>query len=405
MNARERPFDIPKKWRSTNQMIRMVQTTLLLFVLLAGCWLAAPVSLRAQDAAIFFPSTGQRLDDSYGFLSYWRSHHGDELFGAAITGIVEENGLMTQYFERGRLEYHPELAGSPVLPGRVGSDYAAALWRVFDPPLPHHPAPDVYIFEATGYALREPFLSFWQTNGGLGTFGYPISEPIWEYVDTHMILVQYFERGRLERHPGAGGAPDDVLITPLGYDLALLRGYEVNSPRPGSASGLSIGGLFPFEPTPTPSPTPLPLPTATPVVEQQPAAAAPSAQRSHGGQKYMFVNLSHQWLYAYDGETLVFDAPVSTGKDGFNTPVGNFAIYAKVPLQTMSGTIGGEYYSVPNVPHAMYITGDVAMHGTYWHNQFGSGVRMSHGCINLPPGSAAWIYKWAPVGTPVEVGY
>jgi lipoprotein-anchoring transpeptidase ErfK/SrfK len=51
----------------------------------------------------------------------------------------------------------------------------------------------------------------------------------------------------------------------------------------------------------------------------------------------------------------------------------------------------------------MYINGSVALHGAYWHNLFGSGVRLSHGCINLPLDSAAWLYKWAPVGTTVVV--
>jgi lipoprotein-anchoring transpeptidase ErfK/SrfK len=138
--------------------------------------------------------------------------------------------------------------------------------------------------------------------------------------------------------------------------------------------------------------------------EPAPAPVQAQAMPARGG-KSVVVNLSHQWLYAYEGGVLVFDAPVSTGRDGFNTPTGSYAIYAKVREQTMSGTIGGESYSVPNVPHAMYIYGDVAMHGTYWHNMFGSGVRMSHGCINLPLNSAAWLYGWAPPGTPVQVTY
>jgi lipoprotein-anchoring transpeptidase ErfK/SrfK len=53
----------------------------------------------------------------------------------------------------------------------------------------------------------------------------------------------------------------------------------------------------------------------------------------------------------------------------------------------------------------MYINGGVALHGTYWHNNFGTGTRMSHGCINLPLSSAAWLYDWAPLGTPVRVQY
>jgi lipoprotein-anchoring transpeptidase ErfK/SrfK len=115
------------------------------------------------------------------------------------------------------------------------------------------------------------------------------------------------------------------------------------------------------------------------------------------------VDLSDQWLYALEGDTIIFDAPVSTGRDGFNTPVGRFAIYHKTASQTMRGCAGGECWNVPNVPHAMYIVGGVALHGTYWHNQFGSGVRRSHGCVNLPLKSAAWVYGWAPLGTPVTV--
>jgi lipoprotein-anchoring transpeptidase ErfK/SrfK len=115
------------------------------------------------------------------------------------------------------------------------------------------------------------------------------------------------------------------------------------------------------------------------------------------------VSISDQWLYAYDDGELVFDAPVSTGKDGFDTPTGDFAIYEKLPLQTMSGTIGDEEYLVPDVPNVMYIYGGVALHGTYWHDLFGTGERMSHGCINLPLDAAEWLYGWADVGTPVTV--
>lgn len=117
------------------------------------------------------------------------------------------------------------------------------------------------------------------------------------------------------------------------------------------------------------------------------------------------MNLSEQWLYAYEGGVLVYSAPVATGKDGFNTPAGTFRIGYKVELQTMRGSINGETWEVPNVPHAMYFNGDVALHGTYWHNLFGTGIRISHGCVNLRLGDAAWLYQWAPVGTLVTVHY
>jgi lipoprotein-anchoring transpeptidase ErfK/SrfK len=129
------------------------------------------------------------------------------------------------------------------------------------------------------------------------------------------------------------------------------------------------------------------------------------APRSSGKARRIVVNLSKQWLYAYEDDRLVFDAPVATGRDGMNTPTGNFQIYAKLPLQTMDGVTDGKYWVVPNVPHVMYFSGGVALHGTYWHNLFGTGARPSHGCVNLPLKSAAWLYEWAPVGTPVRVTY
>jgi lipoprotein-anchoring transpeptidase ErfK/SrfK len=134
----------------------------------------------------------------------------------------------------------------------------------------------------------------------------------------------------------------------------------------------------------------------------KPVTPKPLPPTDHTG-KQIIVDLSDQWLYALEGDRIIFDAPVSTGRDGFNTPIGHFSIYAKVREQTMRGCAGGECWVVPRVPHAMYIVGGVALHGTYWHNQFGTGVRRSHGCINLPLKAAAWLYDWAPVGTPVTV--
>ncbi len=116
--------------------------------------------------------------------------------------------------------------------------------------------------------------------------------------------------------------------------------------------------------------------------------------------KFILVDISDQWLYAYQDEQLVFTAPVSTGMDGFNTPIGIFSIFWKYPVQTMYSAT----YVVPDVPHVMYITqSGVALHGTYWHSQFGTGARLSHGCINLPLDAAEWLYNWAPLGMPVQV--
>ncbi|WP_254150974.1 L,D-transpeptidase [Candidatus Chloroploca mongolica] len=374
---------------------------------------ALPTAGRAQEDVLYFAATGHRLSNANGFLNHWRSSNGSQTLGAPLTEPFEQHGLMVQYFEYGRLEYHPAYDGA-ILRGRLGAEYAEALWKEFAPPDPVVLGqPEARLFPATGYAVGEPFLSFWETMGGLDVFGLPISNPAWEYIGTQMALVQYFERARLEAYPGASEAGTLVQIGSLGRDLALLRGLPTAAVDPAGASVVDHYGQ------PLPIPTPLPPtavpptaipPTAVPAAPAPASAPAPTAvpapaspAPSPRGGKGIIVDLSDQWLYAYEGDRMVFDAPVSTGRDGFNTPVGRYAIYAKVRSQTMSGCIGGECWNVPNVPHAMYIVGDVALHGTYWHNQFGTGVRRSHGCINLPLNAAAWVYEWAPTGTPVTV--
>ena len=119
-------------------------------------------------------------------------------------------------------------------------------------------------------------------------------------------------------------------------------------------------------------------------------------------RKAIVVSINHQMLWAQKGDQVVLSSYVSTGRAGFDTPVGSFAVLSKLPSQTMAGVIGGEYYNVPDVPDVMYFTNEGhALHGTYWHNNFGT--PMSHGCVNLPMDVAAWLYDWAPVGTPVLI--
>ena len=65
----------------------------------------------------------------------------------------------------------------------------------------------------------------------------------------------------------------------------------------------------------------------------------------------------------------------------------------------MSGGSGADYYNLPGVPWVMYFAGANAIHGTYWHHNFGT--PMSHGCINLTIDDAKWFYDWAEIGTPV----
>lgn len=117
--------------------------------------------------------------------------------------------------------------------------------------------------------------------------------------------------------------------------------------------------------------------------------------------KWIVVDLSQQTLRAYEGNRLVFSTLISSGVAKHPTPVGTFYVYTKLPTQRMVGGIGTEHYDLPNVPNIMYFFGGDAIHGTYWHHNFGH--PMSHGCINVSLSGAAWLYNWTPVGTKVVV--
>jgi lipoprotein-anchoring transpeptidase ErfK/SrfK len=126
-----------------------------------------------------------------------------------------------------------------------------------------------------------------------------------------------------------------------------------------------------------------------------------SASPPAAGAKWIDVDLSGQTLRAYVGNSVVYTTRVSTGTAKYPTVQGTFRIYSKVRSQRMRGGTGRDAYDLPNVPHVMYFYQAYAIHGTYWHNNFGR--PMSHGCVNANLNAAAWLYNWAPIGTKVVV--
>ncbi|MFH0864137.1 MAG: L,D-transpeptidase [Candidatus Gottesmanbacteria bacterium] len=117
------------------------------------------------------------------------------------------------------------------------------------------------------------------------------------------------------------------------------------------------------------------------------------------GEKWIEIDLSDQKLYAHEGDNIVYTFLVSTGKWGA-TPIGDFRIWVKLRYSTMSGGDKsiGTYYYLPNVPYVMFFHNAFALHGTYWHNNFGT--PMSHGCVNLSTIDAGKLYYWTD--PPVE---
>ena len=118
-------------------------------------------------------------------------------------------------------------------------------------------------------------------------------------------------------------------------------------------------------------------------------------------ERWIDVNLSTQTIVAYEGDTPVFSTLVSTGMWNFPTVTGDFHTYLKYESQDMNGYLLGYDYYLTDVPYVMYFYEDYAIHGAYWHNSFGT--PMSHGCVNVSPVDAGWLFEWAPVGTLVSV--
>jgi len=125
----------------------------------------------------------------------------------------------------------------------------------------------------------------------------------------------------------------------------------------------------------------------------------PPVSTTTTSDKWIDVNLSTQTLTAYAGQQAVFTTRVSTGTWQYPTVVGTFYIYVKYTSAPMSGP----GYYLPGVPYVMYFYRGYGIHGTYWHNNFGT--PMSHGCVNLPTPAAQWVFNWAPVGTKVVTHY
>jgi lipoprotein-anchoring transpeptidase ErfK/SrfK len=159
---------------------------------------------------------------------------------------------------------------------------------------------------------------------------------------------------------------------------------------------------------PTEPPTVIPAATETPgvvameIIEDTPTSEykPPKPEEVVGnGARWIDVDLTNQMVYAYEGDVIVNSFVVSTGTWLTPTVTGKHKIYIKVRVQDMRGP----GYHLRDVPYVMFFHGDYGLHGTYWHNNFGT--PMSRGCVNLTIDDAAWLFNWASVGTVVNVHY
>jgi hypothetical protein len=131
-----------------------------------------------------------------------------------------------------------------------------------------------------------------------------------------------------------------------------------------------------------------------------PEEIAPLSPQVPEDEKHIEIYLDRQLLVAFEWNVPVYAARVATGQKNYESPTGWFHTFHKRPSYHMTG--GADEFSVfdlPGVPWDTYITDTgVAIHGTYWHNDFGH--PHSHGCINMTPQDAKWIYRWTLPAVP-----
>lgn len=171
----------------------------------------------------YFAATSHSL--SGVFKTSWESQGGLAQFGFPLTEPFTETSVddgkayTVQYFERVRMEHHPENKGTAyeVLLGFLGKAF-----HNVDPPAPA--LGGARYFPETGHNLSGDFRAYWERNGGLAVNGYPITEELTEVsaINGKSYTVQYFERARFERHP-ENKAPFNVLLGHLGRQLLDLR--------------------------------------------------------------------------------------------------------------------------------------------------------------------------------------
>jgi len=228
----------------------------------------------------------------------------------------------------------------------------------------------------------------------------------------------------------AGFFQEPATATPEPSPTASPTASPSPSPIPPSPTPTSTA-LPTDTPSPTATETPLPTATATPTLaptethtpvpsetptdkpkkakkkkkkEQQAGSGEayqyPGLPKGVGpGERWIDVDLSTQTTHAYEGDVLIRSFIVSTGTWQTPTVTGTYRIYVKYESADM---YGADYY-LSGVPYVMYFYEGYGLHGTYWHNNFGT--PMSHGCVNLSPSDAAWLFDFARVGTVVNIHY
>ncbi len=382
---------------------------------------------RGQSALqVFVPEQGHTIRGT--MLDYWRANGAAAVYGNPISEpFASADGYYSQAFEKAVFQYRPEFidtndpyirlmaigpaiiqarhGAGPSDGRRVGDDPNASTWLALAPDDPYVTKivsnGGAYVADS-GHTIAGAMLDWYNAHEGAFYLGNPLSEPLRE----RGLTVQYFDGGVLQQRDGT------VALLPIMTQLASSLGIDT-TPVPQGKLPTYSEDLF----------ANLGIPPSDADLANSGQTDDPWPQiigdLSTPGRRWVEVNLNEpEQLWAYQGQTQVMTTMVSTGLAPNLTAPGLFHVRWRMNSETMQGFVGstgevtgfgtapppggGSAWSVPDVPNVMYFnTAAEALHGCYWHNNFG--YPMSHGCVNLPLRVAAWMYGWAPLGTMVWI--
>jgi hypothetical protein len=215
-------------------------------------------SAQGASTCAYAQETGHNIHGL--FLEYYLAHNGAANFGMPLTEAFIENGFLVQYFQRARMELHPE---NPepfrVLLGLLGEQYG-----IFDAPIkvgaiPTANNPNFHYYPNTGQAISFAFKKYFDSHGGVDVFGYPITGVHFENGE----FVQYFQRQRLIWNPLDTSA-NAIRPSPVG-ELVLDKVYPANHKWRVRTLSDSCSNLNELVTHPMPVPTPQLKITASPM--------------------------------------------------------------------------------------------------------------------------------------------
>ncbi len=291
------------------------------------------------------------------------------------------------------------------------------------PPLPPQTQPALQTPPPAKPPARRRRLSLWPfaallllAAGSLGAWFLPLRLPpgLLQNAVEPLVLAGFIQEpatATLEPSPTASptASPSPSPIPPS--PTATATALPTDTPAPTATETPLPTATATLAPTETHTPVPSETPTDKPEKakkkkkkQQQVGGGEPyqnpgRPDRVDAGERWIDVDLSTQTTHAYEGDTLIRSFVVSTGTWQTPTVTGTYRIYVKYESADM---YGADYY-LSGVPYVMYFYEGYGLHGTYWHSNFGT--PMSHGCVNLSPADAAWLFDFARVGTAVNIHY